>query len=395
MNILDLIGREAELFNEDLENSRHMIDAIVMKSRFLVVGGAGSIGLSVVKEIAIRNPKSLDVVDISENNLVELVRQLRSTQGGDTLNLRTFCVDCGSLEFEAFFLNEGAYDYVFNLSAMKHVRSEKDPYTLMRLINVNIFNSVKLARLCSSANVKKYFCVSTDKATNPVNMMGASKRIMELFLNRESLSQCISMARFANVAFSDGSLLYGFEKRITLRQPISAPFDVMRYFVTPKESGLLCLLSALLGENRDIFFPKLSEKLHLTTFSDIAERYLAAKGFTPYLCKSEEEAKLSVNELNARNAWPCFFFKSDTTGEKSFEEFYTSDDKLDMDRYLSIGVIQSSPTVDFDLLDDFEKRIHEFTGRGNWNKNELVELFKQVLPTFGHIEKGKNLDQRM
>ena len=266
MNVLEIIGRDEVLFSADIENFSEELNITIAKSKFLVVGGAGSIGQAVSREIFKRQPKVLHVVDVSENNMVELVRDIRSTIGYGSGEFKTFAIDCGSLEFEALMKNEGPYDYVFNLSALKHVRSEKDPYTLMRMIIVNIYNTVKILQLAKEMGAKKYFCVSTDKAANPVNMMGASKRIMEMFLMRESITQDISMARFANVAFSDGSLLHGFNQRFTKKQPFSAPNDVRRYFVTPQESGELCLLSGLLGNNRDIFFPKLSKKLHLTAF---------------------------------------------------------------------------------------------------------------------------------
>ena len=220
----------------------------------MVIGGAGSIGQAVCHQIFKRDPKLLHVVDISENNMVELVRNIRSTIGYGSGIFETFAIDCGSSEFESLINHEGPYDYIFNLSALKHVRSEKDPYTLMRMISVNIFNTIKVTKLAKDMDAKKYFCVSTDKAANPVNMMGASKRIMEMFLMRESLTQNVSMARFANVAFSDGSLLHGFNQRFSKKQPFSAPNDVSRYFVTPEESGELCLLSGLKGNNRDIFF---------------------------------------------------------------------------------------------------------------------------------------------
>jgi FlaA1/EpsC-like NDP-sugar epimerase len=324
MNYLSLIGREEELFVDDISNHRALLKKIVTNSRFLVIGGAGSIGQAVTKEIFKRDPKLLHVVDISENNMVELVRDIRSTLGYGSGDFKTFAIDCGSDEFEALISSEGPYDYIFNLSALKHVRSEKDPYTLMRMIIVNVFNTIKTLRLAKEMKSKKYFCVSTDKAANPVNMMGASKRIMEMFLMQESLSQNISMARFANVAFSDGSLLHGFNQRFAKRQPFSAPNDVRRYFLTPQESGELCLLSGLLGENRDIFFPKLSEKLHLITFSEIAVRYLRVQGYEPYECSSEAEARDKAEVLIAQKQWPCYFFKSDTTGEKDFEEFFTN-----------------------------------------------------------------------
>jgi FlaA1/EpsC-like NDP-sugar epimerase len=320
MNVLEVIGRTNELFGSDIQTFSGELNDTVSKSKFLIIGGAGSIGQAVTREIFKRDPEVIHVVDISENNMVELVRDLRSTLGYGSGEFRTFAIDCGSVEFEALMTEEGPYDYVFNLSALKHVRSEKDPYTLMRMIMVNVFNTIKTLRLAKKMNAKKYFCVSTDKAANPVNMMGASKRIMEMFLMRESLTQDISMARFANVAFSDGSLLHGFNQRIAKKQPFSAPNDVRRYFVTAQESGELCLLSGLLGNNRDIFFPKLSEHLHLITFSEIAVRYLRERGYEPYECESEEEARDRADELIANKQWPCYFFNSDTTGEKDFEE---------------------------------------------------------------------------
>ena len=252
MNDLKIIGREKALFSSDTKLLSKELGEITQSSRFLIIGGAGSIGQAVVKEIFKRDPKLLHVVDMSENNMVELVRDIRSTQGYGNGEFKTFALDCVSLEFEALVENEGPYDYIFNLSALTHARSEKDSYTLMRMIMVNVFNTIKTLRMAREMGAKKYFCVSTDKAANPVNMMGASKRIMEMFLMRESLTQGISMARFANVAFSDGSLLHGFNQRFTKKQPFSAPNDVRRYFVTPQESGELCLLSGLLGNNRDI-----------------------------------------------------------------------------------------------------------------------------------------------
>jgi FlaA1/EpsC-like NDP-sugar epimerase len=369
--------------------------SLISTGRFLVIGGAGSIGQAVTKEIFKRNPLCLHVVDISENNMVELVREIRSTEGYGSGEFKTFAVDCGSVEFEALVRNEGPYDYVFNLSALKHVRSEKDPYTLMRMVMVNVFNTVKTLRIAKDMGAKNYFCVSTDKAANPVNMMGASKRIMEMFLMRESLTQNISMARFANVAFSDGSLLHGFNQRFSKRQPLSAPNDVRRYFVTPQESGELCLFAGLLGGNRDIFFPKLSEKLHLITFSDIAVRYLRERGYEPYECKSEQEARDRTEELINNKQWPCYFFKSDTTGEKDFEEFYTDKEDLDMERFDSIGVIRNQPEFDDSKLDEFMDGIEELRERDNWTKEEIIGLYFSILPEFSHRETGKYLDQRM
>jgi FlaA1/EpsC-like NDP-sugar epimerase len=395
MNILNLIGRKTALFEEDISKTNNDLCNLVSESRFLVIGGAGSIGKAVTFEIFKRNPRALHVVDISENNMVELVRDIRSTLGYISGEFKTFAIDCGSIEFEALINDEEPYDYVFNLSALKHVRSEKDSYTLMRMIMVNIFNTLSTLRLAKSTGTKKYFCVSTDKAANPVNMMGASKRIMELFLMRESLEQKISMARFANVAFSDGSLLHGFNQRFTKKQPFSAPNDVRRYFVTPQESGELCILSGLLGDNRDIFFPKLSEKLHLITFSEIAKSFLIEQGYAPYECETEDEARRRSAELIAQKKWPCYFFKSDTTGEKDFEEFYTESEDLDMSSFETIGIIKNQPDFHEDKLDDFMSEIMRLREMGNWKKDNILKLYYSLLPDFDHKETGKYLDQKM
>lgn len=395
MDILNLIGRNSELFKDDVIKNEHLLSNIIKKSSFLIIGGAGSIGQAVTIEIFKRDPKVLHIVDISENNMVELVRDLRSSEGYGTGDFQTFAIDCGSIEFDVFMSSEGPYDYIFNLSALKHVRSESDPYTLMRMIMVNVLNTIKTLQLAKKMGAKKYFCVSTDKAANPVNMMGASKRIMEKFLMRESLIQEISMARFANVAFSDGSLLHGFNQRFTKKQPFSAPNDVRRYFVTPQESGELCLLSGLLGNNRDIFFPKLSEKLNLITFSEIAISYLKDKGFEPYECNSEDEARDRAEELISKNKWPCYFFKSDTTGEKDFEEFYTDNEDLDMERFKTVGVIRNDPKFEEVKLNEFMNGIETLQKRGMWHKEEIIKLYLNLLPDFAHKETGKYLDQRM
>jgi len=395
MNILKLVGRSEPLFGSDIAQFEDALDETVSNSRFLVIGGAGSIGQAVTREIFKRNPKALHVVDISENNMVELVRDIRSTLGYIDGDFRTFALDCGSIEYRALLNAERGYDYVFNLSALKHVRSEKDPFTLMRLIEVNVLNTLSTINLARDTGIQKYFCVSTDKAANPVNMMGASKRIMEMFLMRESLTLPISTARFANVAFSDGSLLHGFNQRFAKRQPISAPNDVRRYFVTPQESGELCLMSGLLGDNRDIFFPKLSEHLDLVKFSDIAVRYLQGLGYEPYECDSEEEARGRSEELIEQKRWPVFFFASDTTGEKDFEEFFTSSEDLDMQRFETIGVIKNVPAFDEDKLNHFIAQIDKIRRGLTWDKPEIVDLFNYMIPDFQHKETGKYLDARM
>jgi len=395
MNVLQIIGRERPLFDLDVQREETELSARVAAGRFLVIGGAGSIGQAVTREIFKRRPQALHVVDISENNMVELVRDIRSTLGYIDGDFRTFAIDCGGREYEALMRAEQSYDYVLNLSALKHVRSEKDPFTLMRLIEVNVLNTIKTIELARAHGAKKYFCVSTDKAANPVNMMGASKRIMEMFLMQASAKLPISTARFANVAFSDGSLLHGFNQRFTKRQPISAPNDVRRYFVTPQESGELCLMSCLLGDNRDIFFPKLSESLDLTRFSDIAVRYLENLGYAAYPCASEDEARDRATELIARRQWPCYFFASDTTGEKDFEEFFTDAETLDMQRFDSIGIIKNAPDYDATRLSHFLETIRAIRSGATWQKGEIVDLFNHMIPDFSHKETGKYLDGRM
>ena len=393
--ILELIGRTEELFTEDIRRHEDEISELVKDSSFLVIGGAGSIGQAVVKGLFSREAKVLHVVDLSENNLVELVRDIRSSMGYAVKDFKTLPLDCRSLEYDLFIELYGKYDYVLNLSAFKHVRSEKDPYTLMRMITANVLNTEKTLKQSIDKGTKKYFCVSTDKAANPVNMMGASKRIMEKFLMRRSLEIPVSTARFANVAFSDGSLLYGFNQRIAKRQPISAPRDVRRYFVTEKEAGELCLMSCLLGENRDIFFPKLSEKLHLVTFSEIAVKYLDSLGYEPYLCNTEEEARDKVEELIKQKKWPCYFFDSDTTGEKDFEEFYTENETLDRVKFKDIGIIKNEVLLEDEKLQYFEQSIANMKKKGEWDKQEIVDLFRYMLPEFKHEEKHKSLDQSM
>jgi hypothetical protein len=417
LNILNIIGRDTPLFSTDIDRHDSWLRDQIGGSRFLVIGGAGSIGQAVVREIFARDPKALHVVDISENNMVELVREIRSTLGYIEGDFRTFAIDCGAREFSALIAAEGPYDYVLNLSALKHVRSEKDPFTLMRLIEVNVLNTLATVTAAKQMGSAKYFAVSTDKAANPVNLMGASKRIMEMFLMRESLEIPISTARFANVAFSDGSLLHGFNQRFAKRQPISAPNDVRRYFVTPQESGELCLMSCLLGENRDVFFPSLNgpsrtalgdgtslrareasvatQGLELQRFSDIATRYLQALGYEPYECASEEEARGRGSELIAQRKWPVYFFTSDTTGEKDFEEFYTDAEVLDLERFTGIGVIKNKPIFEQEKLDYFLKEIARIRAHPTWGKAEMVALFNYMIPGFNHLETGKYLDSRM
>jgi len=397
MKELNVIGRNESLFKKDILDNRSYFKNEISSSSFLVIGGAGTIGQAVVKEIFKFDPKKLHVVDISENNLVELVRDIRSTMGYGSGEFEIFAIDCGGSVFEKMFTNLGGYDYIFNLSALKHVRSEKDPYTLLRMIEVNILNTLKTVNFAKNSKTKKYFSVSTDKAANPANIMGASKKIMEMFLMKESKELPISMARFANVAFSDGSLLHGFRQRLIKDQPISAPKDIKRYFISPEESGQLCLFSALQGENRDIYFPKLDERIHLQKFSDIADRFLQLNGYEVIECNSEDEARAKVDDFKKDKKWPCYFFESDTTGEKPFEEFYTNSEILDLEKYYEIGIIKNEILPSEKDLNEFLSEIDYVFSSKNPTKDEILKIVFSILPSFKetYISTGKNLNQRM
>jgi FlaA1/EpsC-like NDP-sugar epimerase len=396
MNVMKVIGRSRPLFDADVLSREQELRQKVNDARILVIGGAGTIGQAVVREFFKRGPSALHVVDISENNLVELVRDVRSNLGYGSGEFQTLPLDVGTRYFDAFVETQKPYDYICNLSALKHVRSEKDPFTLMRMLEVNVFNTVKTARMAAQMDARKYFAVSTDKAANPVNLMGGSKRIMEKFLMRESLDVNVSMARFANVAFSDGSLLHGFNQRLMKRQPLSAPNDVERYFVTPQESGELCIMSAMFGENLDIFFPHQDGELELTKFSDIAIRFLESNEYEPVECETEDEARSRAEELISKRKWPVYFFASDTTGEKAYEEFFMGDEKLDLESFQGIGVIKSQADFDAGALEQFEREISEIKGSpAPWDKKKIVEAYLGVLPELSHEEKGKYLDARM
>lgn len=394
MDILSLIGRSSPLFDKDLENVETELSKVVSTSSFLVLGGAGSIGQAVVKEIFCRNPLKLHVVDLNENNLAELVRDIRSSFGYIPGDFQTFALDIGSSIYDAFINSDGKFDFVLNLSALKHVRSEKDPFTLMRMIEVNILNTEKTIQQAIQKGTKKYFCVSTDKAANPVNLMGASKRIMEHFLLNRSTEIEISTARFANVAFSDGSLLSGFENRVKKNQPIVAPSDVKRYFITPQESGQLCLLSCVFGNNRDVFYPKMYEH-DLISFSDLAIKYLENKGFEVALCADEDEARQKVKHPTNSNKYPCLFTVSDTTGEKEVEEFYTVNERVDLNRFQGIGIIKNNANQNQQELNYFIDQISKMRKENKWQKTELVSLFQELIPEMNYLDTGKYLDSKM
>lgn len=396
MNIAEIIGRSNTLFEHDVETHQDCIAEAIRGARVLILGGAGSIGKEVTAEIFRRNPAALHIMDVSENNLVELVRNLRSKLGYTTGETRFLPLDMGSREAQAFFASQPPYDYVLNLAAMKHVRSEKDEFSLMRMIKVNILDTGDTLRRARTTGARKYFAVSTDKAKNPANLMGATKRIMEDVLFADESATSVSTARFANVAFSDGSLLHGFRQRLMLGQPIAAPRDVRRYFMTGEEAGLLCLSALALGNSRDIFFPKLNSDTQLTTFYDIACRFLASQGYEAVEVASEDEARNRVHELSRRKQWPCYFSMSDTAGEKPFEEFYSESDCIDTNRFKDIGVvIQPAGAVDRLRLDRFLQQVALLRNKGHWTKVDLVTAIEDACPDLSHLNAARFLDEKM
>ncbi len=388
-----ILNRQDSIFSKDFKVNEKKISHLISKSSFLILGGAGSIGQAVVKLILKYSPQRLHVVDISENNLVELVRDVRSQDLDIIDDFKTFPIDIGSKIYDSFFNDDGNYDYMINLSALKHVRSEKNYYSMSRMIEVNILNTVKTIEQSIQKNIKKYFCVSTDKATNPENFMGATKRAMELILFYYSNKISVSSARFANVAFSDGSLLDSFNNRLKKRQPISAPNDVKRYFMSANEAGELCLFSTLFGKNREIYLPKLS-KDHLKSFKFIAEKFLEENGYEPYLC-DENEAKKEIIKLVMKKKWPCVFNKSNTTGEKMIEEFYGIEDQLDKHSYEKIAFIKNELIGRQTDLEEFLNDLIENNQKLNLSKQELIKLFKKIIPEFKHFEFKSNLDEKM
>jgi len=395
LDVYKVIGRKKNLFEEDLSILRDEIYQKISGSKFLVLGGAGTIGSAVVKEIFKNNPLKIHVIVIDENSLAELVRDIRSSFGYIEGDFETFCIDVGSIIFKQYMHSNHDFDYILNLSALKHVRSEKDPYTLMRLIEVNILNTVRTLELAKNYNIKNYFCVSTDKAANPVNLMGASKRIMEMFLVREVKNIKISMARFANVAFSNGSLLDGFKNRLEKMQPLAAPSDIKRYFITPEESGQLCLLSSLYGKDAEIFFPKFSSEFNLKSFQFITEKFLENNGFEPFICDSEDQARDFFKKNKIEKFWPCFFSKTDTTGEKPFEEFFTERETINSDIFKSISIVESYHFSSNAALDNFIRNIEKLKKIGQWSKGDIVKEILQLLPEMKYEDFGRYLDTKM
>ncbi len=392
--LLNLVGRTDKLFSADLAQRSEDMKRLISASSFLVLGAGGSIGQAVTREIFSRNPAVLHAIDLSENGLAELVRDLRSSIGYTSGDFRTAALDIDTPEFDAFFRANGPYDYVLNLSALKHVRSERDPFTLMRMLVVNILNTEKTILQAINTGAKKYFCVSTDKAANPVNLMGASKRVMELGLSKYGGDLPISTARFANVAFSNGSLLQSFVFRIEKEQPIAAPRDISRYFVSSEEAGELCLMSCLFGETNEIFFPKLDEDAHKIAMAEVATNFLRSRNLKPLLCSSEAEAR-DLMTGRPQGSWPCFFHDSDTSGEKSLEEFFTSGEDVDLEKFRDIGVITQILESSATTFDEFTDAVRAMRSRSDWSKAEILSLFESVLPEFGHIDRGLSLDDRM
>lgn len=392
----NVIMRPKSMFLHDIADNCQRLAFAIKNKRVLVVGGAGSIGSSFIKAILPFEPASLVVVDINENALAELTRDLRSTKGmyvpDDYL---PYPMDFASPVFKKMFISRGGFDVVANFSAHKHVRSEKDVFSVEALIRNNVLNARILLELLEQYPPEEYFCVSTDKAANPVNIMGASKRIMEDLIFSYSDKFPVKTARFANVAFSNGSLPAGFLQRISKLQPLSAPSDVKRYFVSPEESGQICMLSCMLGNNREIFFPKLEEE-QMMTFDSIATNLLKEQGYNVLVCDSDAEAIEKAEALkNGSKNYPVHFSKSNTSGEKQYEEFFTESEAVDNERLKALGVITGKDIPDrqrlHELLDEFEKAFSDSTT----TKDDVVKIIGSYLPFFEHIETGKSLDSKM
>lgn len=395
--IIDHITRRpVSMFVSDIEANRKQLTEEIKGKKVLVIGGAGTIGSSYIRALLPFRPSQLVVVDISENGLTELTRDLRSTYGMYVPeDYRTYPISYTDPVFEKIFRKEKGFDIVANFSAHKHVRSEKDQYSVEALIENNVIKAKRLLDLLAEFPPCHFFCVSTDKAANPVNIMGASKRVMEDMIMAYTDQFKVTTARFANVAFSNGSLLAGFIDRLMKHQPLAAPRDVRRYFVSPEESGQICMLACVLGKNREIFFPKLGEE-QMMTFSAICDDFLHTLGYEVHYCKNEEEAKEFAAKTGENSkAYPVVYFKSDTTGEKDFEEFYVPGEKLNWNRFSSLGVIEDVTPRPMEELDTLFHNLHQTFARTDFTKNEIVSILKDFIPNFEHEEKGKNLDQKM
>lgn len=388
--------REESLFQEDLEKNHTTLKQRIEGKKVLVIGGAGTIGSSYIKALLKYEPNELYVVDTNENGLTELTRDIRSSYGLNAPAVyKTYPMSYTDDVFYDILMDNGPFDIVANFAAHKHVRSEKDHYSVAALLNNNLINAKRLLDSLVKMPPSHFFCVSTDKAANPVNVMGASKKLMEDLIMSYANKIPVTTARFANVAFSNGSLLDGFIYRIMKNQPLSAPSDVKRYFVSPEESGQICLLACILGESSEIFFPKLNES-DMMTFSEISDKFLTDLGFHPYKCNSEEEAKLVAYEsINESKDYPVYYFSSDTSGEKSFEEFYTLKEEVDLQSFKGLGVIKNSKLNSGHVIYNAIEELKDILQSDGLNKERIVKVMSSYIKNFNHIETGRNLDQKM
>lgn len=391
-----VLSRDNSMFADDIMNNSQNLSNEINGKSVLVIGGAGSIGSSFIKAILPFCPAKMVVVDLNENGLAELVRDVRSTYGLYVPDeFRCYTLNFADPIFERIFRAEKGFDIVANFSAHKHVRSEKDKYSVQALIENNDIKAKKLMDLLTVYPPKHFFCVSTDKAANPVNIMGASKRIMEELVMAYNKYFKVTTARFANVAFSNGSLPDSWIHRLQKKQPLAAPSDVKRYFVSPEESGQICMLACILGNGGEIFFPKLGED-QMLTFSTICDKFVKAEGFTKVECKNDSEAKKYASEMSYESdSYPVVYFKSDTTGEKAYEEFFIPGEKVNMERFSALGVVEESSHRDMDEIQDFFTELEGIFASAEFTKTQVVESIKKFLPNFEHEEKGKNLDQKM
>lgn len=388
--------RKESMFLADIEANRDRLSAEIKGGSVCVIGGAGSIGSSFIKAVLPFKPSKLVVIDLNENGLAELTRDLRSTYGMYVPEeYRAYTLNFADPIFERIFREEKGFNIVANFSAHKHVRSEKDKYSVQALIENNDIKAKKLLDLLAIYPPKHFFCVSTDKAANPVNIMGASKRIMEDMIMAYTTKFKVTTARFANVAFSNGSLPDGWINRVDKKQPLAAPNDVKRYFVSPEESGQICMLACILGKNGEIFFPKLGEE-QMLTFSRICDKFVADLGAEKQEFTNDEDAKKFANEMPfGSKKYPVVYFTSDTTGEKAYEEFFVPGEKLDMNRFKSLGVIEEVAKRPMCEIDDFFAEMECIFAKADFTKEDVVQAIKKFIPNFEHEEKGKNLDQKM
>ncbi len=387
--------REKSFFDNDLNNNKEKLTEEIKGKSILVIGGAGTIGSSYIKAALKFNPDKLIVVDNNENGLTELTRALRSNPNINVPETYlTYPMSFNSEVFYKMLNHHKAFDIVANFAAHKHVRSEKDSFSIEAMIKNNVLDAKRFLDYLKLHKPSHFFCVSTDKAANPVNLMGASKKLMENVIMSYSKELKITTARFANVAFSNGSLLFGYLERLFQRQPISCPSDVKRFFVSPEESGEICLLTCILGKSGDIYFPKLSPD-QLVNFKDITLAFFNYINRKIDYCKSENEAKFKSSKISDNSPYPIYFFKTDTSGEKLYEEFYTSEDKINMSKYESIGVITNSIRPSFSEMDNTIKKLELLFSRNKYNKTYIIEIMNELLPNFKHIETGKTLDQKM